>query len=135
MKVPVLVTCVVSLLLVLVSALPLPAQQAASALDGVWSVRYADGSQGSMTVGNGTITFTVPAVGELKGRVELRTDYFESILDRRSGITFIFGELKGGGIEGKLQESAPCAELKKAFTGGIVASSSTCQAAFTAVRK
>ncbi len=112
--------------------LPAAAQQP---LDGTWAVKFPDGSPGTMSVTNGTLAIAVPSVGDLNGAVELRTDYFESILDRRNGIDFIFGYLKAGGIEGKLQESAPCAELKKAFRSGVVEAGSSCQAAFTATKK
>lgn len=130
----VLAAAAVSLLMGLVCALPASAQQAAPSLDGTWSVKFADGSQGTMTVEKGTIRITLPSVGDLKGRVEQRTDYFESIMDRR-GINFLFGYLKAGGIEGKLQESAPCAELNKAFKSGVTAAGSSCQAPFTGVKK
>lgn len=131
----VLIAAGISLLAVIAGALPAAAQHAAPALEGVWTVKYADGSEESMTVEKESIKFGVPLVGELKGRVEIRSDYFESILDRRGGIDFMYGYLKSGGAEGKLQESLPCKELKKAFKSGVVESSSTCQVAFTAVRK
>lgn len=132
MRCKVLITTSVLMLVALAVALPLSAQQAA--FEGVWTVKYADGSQGSMTVEKGSVRFSVPVIGELKGRVEIRTDYFESILDRR-GINFIFGSPKSGGIEGKLQEDAPCPEMKKAFKSVVTEGGSSCHMAFTAVRK
>lgn len=130
-----LIEASILMLVVLAGALPAAAQQATPELEGVWTVKYADGSAGSMTVEKDSIKLGVPVIGELKGRVEIRSDYFESILDRSGGINFIFGYLKSGGVEGKLQEGAPCAELKKALKSGVTESGSACQAAFTAARK
>lgn len=124
----------VSLLFVLAGAWSVPGPQAASALDGAWAVKYADGSEGRMTMGKDILMIEVPAVGELKGRLEVRSDYFESILDR-GGIYFVFGYQKGDSVEGKLQENFPCTELKKAFKSGVTEASTTCQAPFTATRK
>lgn len=104
-------------------------------LAGSWSVKYADGSEGEMTIEKNIIRLRIPGSGEIKGRVEQSGEYFESILSDRKGIDFIFGYLKGGKVEGKLQENKPCAELNKAFKSGVASMSSTCQAPFSAVRK
>src|SRR5574340_1458371 len=105
------------------------AQQAAKPeLNGLWAVKYADGSEGTMKVEKNLFILTVPAGGEIKRAFQVMGDYFECILrGRMVGVNFLFGYLKSNGIEGKLQERVPCAELKKAFKSGIAESESSCQ--------
>jgi hypothetical protein len=124
-----------ALLLVAAGITPLWAQPKSS-LAGVWTVQYADGSAGVMTVEKNSFNLQIPEIGEIKGMVQERGDYFESILsDRRNGINFLFGYIKGGKVEGKLQERMPCTELKKAFKSGVAIASSSCQMPFSAVKK
>jgi hypothetical protein len=126
---------ILSLLLVMTGAWSVFAQPQSS-LGGTWAVQYADGSAGTMTVEKNTLTLKIPEIGEIKGIVQERGDYFESILsDRRDGVNFLFGYLKGGRVEGKLQEKMPCAELKKAFKSGVAAGANSCQLPFAAVKK
>jgi hypothetical protein len=128
---------IVFLLLVAASSTTTFAEQPKSSLSGLWAVKYADNSEGTMTVEKNTLNIKIPEVGEIKGMVQERGSYFESILsDRREGINFIFGYIKGGKVEGKLQEKFPCTELKKAFKSGVVAvGANSCQLPFTAVKK
>ncbi len=127
---------VMSIIVVLLCQALSFAQPPKNSLAGSWSVKYADGSEGEMMVEKNVLKLRIPEIGEIQGRVEQSSDYFESILSgRRAGIDFIFGYLKGGKVEGKLQENKPCAELNKAFKSGVAVMSSTCQAPFTAVRK
>lgn len=122
-------------LLLAAGVTPLYAQPKSS-LAGTWAVQYADGSAGAMTVEKNTFNLKIPEIGEIKGMVQESGDYFESILsDRRNGINFLFGYIKGGKVEGKLQERMPCAELKKAFKSGVAVSSNSCQMPFSAVKK
>lgn len=127
---------VLSIIMMLLTATSLFAQPQKASLDGSWSVKYADGSEGVMTVEKNTIKIKIPEIGEIKGMVQASGDYFESIMsERRNGINFLFGYLKGGKVDGKLQERMPCAELNKAFKSGVATMSNTCQASFTAVKK
>jgi hypothetical protein len=127
---------ILSVLLVAASSAAISAEQPKSSLNGLWAVKYADNSEGTLTVEKNTLKLTIPAVGEIKGMVQESGTYFESILsDRREGVNFIFGYLKGGKLEGKLQERAPCPELKKAFKSGVVVINTSCQFPFTAVKK
>jgi len=128
---------IVSLLLAAANITTCFAAPPQAALTGVWNIQYSDGSEGTMKVEKNNFKLTIPAVGEIKGLIQERGDYFESILsDRRTGINFLYGYIKGDKIEGKLQESAPCTELKKAFQSGVVAvSAKSCQFSFTAVKK
>ncbi|MGV8056981.1 MAG: hypothetical protein AB2L12_02945 [Smithellaceae bacterium] len=125
------------LLLIAASSTVTFAQQPKSSLNGVWAVKYADNSEGTMTVGKNIFNLKIPEVGEIKGMIQGSGDYFESIMsDRRDGINFLFGYLKGDKMEGKLQERTPCTELKKAFKNGVVTvSANSCQMPFTAVKK
>ena len=126
---------ILGLLLPAAGITPLYAQPKSS-LAGSWTVQYADGSKGAMTVEKNTFNLRIPEIGEIKGMVQERGDYFESILsDRRNGINFLFGYIKGGKVEGKLQERMPCAELKKAFKSGVAVISNSCQMPFSAVKK
>ena len=123
-------------LLMMTSTTSLFAEQPKSLLVGAWAVKYADGSEGAMTVEKSTINLRIPEIGEIQGMVQERGDYFESILsDRRNGINFLFGYIKGGKVDGKLQESMPCTELKKAFKSGVAVVSNSCQMPFSAVKK
>jgi hypothetical protein len=127
---------ILSLLLLTAGASTIFAEQPKSSLTGLWFVKYADSSEGTMMVEKNTLNLKIPVVGEIKGMVQDRGDYFESILsDRREGINFIFGYIKGGKVEGKLQEKVPCTELKKVFKSGVVVMNNSCQMPFTAVKK
>jgi hypothetical protein len=124
---------ILSLLFVIVSITNIFAQQQKSALNGKWAVKYADGSESIMTVEKNTFNLMIPGVGEIKGMIQERGDYFESILsDRRNGINFIYGYIKNGRVEGRLQENIPCSELKKAFKTGVADLKNSCQMPFTA---
>lgn len=124
------------LILFAISSVSIFAQQPNSTLSGLWVVKYADNSEGTMLVEKNTMKIKLPAADEIKGMCETRGEYFESILShRREGINFIFGYIKGNTLEGKLQERAPCAELKKIFKSGIAVSGNSCQLSFTAVKK
>ncbi len=127
---------ILSFLLVAASSGIIFAQQNKSSLSGLWVVKYADNSEGTLFIEKNILKLKIPAIDEIKGIVQESGTYFESILsDRREGINFIFGYSKGNILEGKLQERAPCAELKKSFKSGIVVSGSSCQLSFTAVKK
>jgi hypothetical protein len=128
---------ILSLLFVAANSVNLSAQQPKSSLDGVWAVKYIDGAESIMTVEKNTFSLKIPEIGEIKGMIQASGDYFESILSsRQNGINFLFGYIKGGKIEGKLQEKMPCTELKKAFKSGVVTvGANSCQMPFTAVRK
>ncbi|MEI6457216.1 MAG: hypothetical protein WCO93_13075 [bacterium] len=127
---------ILSLLFVIVSVTNIFAQQQKSSLNGKWAVKYADSSESIMIVEKNTFNLIIPKVGKIKGMIQERGDYFESILsDRRNGINFIYGYIKNGRLEGKLQEQMPCSELKKAFKSGVADLKNSCQMPFTAVKK
>lgn len=128
---------ILPLFLIAISSTTMFAQQPKSSLEGVWAVKYADNSEGIMKVEKNTFTLKMPEIGEIKGMIQGSGDYFESILsNRQNGINFLFGYIKGGKMEGKLQEKTPCAELKKAFKSGVAAvSANSCQMPFTAMKK
>ena len=128
---------VLSLCLTAIAAKTTFADPPKSKLAGTWMVQYTDGSAGTMMVQGKTFNLSIPKVGEIKGMIQESGEYFESILsDRRNGINFIFGYIKGDKLEGKLQENMPCPELNKAFKNNVIkAGTSSCQAPFTAVKK
>jgi hypothetical protein len=130
-------TIIMSVLLVAAGTTVTFAQPPKLSLDGVWAVKYVDGAESTMAVEKNAFSLKVPEVGEIKGMIQTSGDYFESILSgRQNGINFLFGYVKGGKIEGKLQEKIPCTELKKAFKNGIITvGANSCQMPFTAVRK
>lgn len=133
----ILVTATSVLLIAAICTVETFAAPPKASLAGTWNLTYADGSEGTMTVDKNNFTLKIPVVGEIKGMIQTSGEYFESILsERKGGINFIFGYIKGDKLEGKLQEQSPCSELKKAFTSGIAApGANSCQMPFKAVRK
>ena len=102
---------------------------------GTWELKFDNGVQGKLVVDKNKATIDIPKFFQGEGRTDDRGDYAEFWFSRKSGNPlFVFGFIKGGVLEGAVQDRARCEDLKKVF-GPAVEVGDTCKASFKATKK
>jgi hypothetical protein len=103
---------------------------------GSWELKFDNGVKGSLIVDKNMTTIDIPEFFKGEGSTGDRGNYVEFFMSGKSNKRiFVFGYIKGGILEGTVQDNMPCEELKKNFGNIVKVINTSCQVTFKANRK
>jgi len=103
---------------------------------GTWDLKFDNGAKGSLVVDKTKATIEIAKFFKGEGGTGDRGDYVEFFMSGKNNQRlFVFGFLKGGVLEGTVQDRAPCDELKKNFGNLVKVVNTSCQVPFKASKK
>lgn len=103
---------------------------------GTWELKFDNGVQGKLVVDKNKATIDIPNFFQGEGSTDDRGDYAEFFMTGKNAKElFVWAFIKGGVLEGGVQDKAPCEDLKKALGPAVKVSTTSCRASFKATKK
>ncbi len=103
---------------------------------GTWELAFDNGVKGSLIADKKKTTIDIPGFFKGEGGTGDRGDYVEFFMSGKNNKElFVFGYIKGGVLEGTVQDRVPCEEVKKNFGNLVKVTNTSCQVAFKGKRK
>jgi len=105
-------------------------------VNGTWELSFDNGSRGKLVVDKNKGVLDVPQFYQGEGSTGDRGEYVEFFMNAKTGgRLFVFANVKGGMLEGALQDRVPCESMKKTFGASVKVTNESCQVPFKATRK
>jgi hypothetical protein len=105
-------------------------------VNGTWEVKFDNGVQGKLVVDKNKGMLDIPKYFQGEGGTGDRGEYVEFFMSGKSGDRlFVFANIKGGMLEGALQDKMPCESMKKTFGPIVKVINASCQVPFKASKK
>jgi hypothetical protein len=105
-------------------------------VNGTWELSFDNGARGKLVVDKNKGILDVPKFFQGEGGTGDRGDYVEFFMNGKSGgRLFVFANIKGGMLEGALQDRVPCESMKKTFGPAVKVTNTSCQVPFKATKK
>ena len=103
---------------------------------GTWELKFDNGVKGSLVADKNMTTIDIPEFFKGEGGTGDRGNYVEFFMSGKNNKRiFVFGYIKGGVLEGMVQDNVPCEELQKNFGNLVKVINTSCQVTFKANRK
>jgi hypothetical protein len=103
---------------------------------GTWELKFENGVKGSLVAEKNKTAIDIYEFFKGEGGTGDRGDYVEFFMSGKNNKRlFVFGYIKGGVLEGTIQDSVPCEELKKNFGNLVKVTNTSCQVTFKGNRK
>jgi hypothetical protein len=103
---------------------------------GTWELKFENGMKGTLVVDKSKATIDISSFFKGEGSTGDRGEYVEFFMsEKNSKRLFVFGYIKGGILEGTIQDQVPCEEIKKDFGNLVKTTNTSCQVAFKGNKK
>ena len=102
---------------------------------GTWDLKFDNGVKGGLVVDKNKATIDIPRFFNDEGGTGDRGDYVEFFMTGKNNARlFVFGYVKGTVLDGKVQDKAPCEDLKKNLGDLVKIINTCCQVPFKATK-
>jgi hypothetical protein len=103
---------------------------------GTWELKFENGVKGNLVVDKNKATIGISEFFKGEGGTGDRGEYVEFFMSGKNNKRlFVFGYIKGGTLEGTIQDQVPCEEMKKDFGNLIKVTNTSCQVTFKGNKK